>query len=157
MSRASCEPAGPFASPLLLFASKSHGPMFFDDITSISGENAAYSVQRSNRRALGVSGVARYPPRSAVHSGIPLRPAPSPAVTTVGRPFSGEKLASLSPPHRKPMPFAPTVTLRARSTPLPFRSFWINSSTALLYSTAYFCRIARASRQKYAVLYNNAV
>src|SRR6266702_5544211 len=113
-------PDGPFASKPLLSASKFHGEMFLLDITSITGENAAYSVHRSSSRAFGVSAVPRYPPRSAAHSGIPLIPAPSPAVTTVGNPFSGEKLASLSPPHRKPMPFAPTVTLRANRTPLPF-------------------------------------
>src|ERR1017187_9092617 len=119
--------------------------MFLLDITSINGENAAYSVHRSSSRAFGVSATPWYPPRSAVHSGIPLIPAPNPAVTTVGSPFSGEKLASLSPPHRNPIPFAPTVTLRASSTPLPFRSFWISSSTALLYSTLYRPRITRAS------------
>src|ERR1035441_10721296 len=95
MSSASWLPAGPFAS-------KSHGPMFFDDITSMMGEKAAYSVHRSSSRAFGVSGKARYPPRSAVHSGMPLSPAPRPAVTTVGSPFRGEKLGPVSPPHRKP-------------------------------------------------------
>ncbi len=74
---------------------------------------------------------------TAADLGLVEEPAAfNPAVTTVGSPFSGLKLDSLSPPHRKPIPFAPAWpsvdTLRANNTPLPFRSFWTSSSIALL-------------------------
>ena len=47
---------------------------------------------------------------------MPLMPAFSPAVTTVGRPFSGEKLASLSPPQKNGSMCDPVVPLRWNST-----------------------------------------
>ena len=65
----------PTRRPIL---SKSHGPMFALDITSITGEKAAYSVHRSSSRASGVVAVASYPPRLAVHSGIPAQPRAQP-------------------------------------------------------------------------------